>query len=102
MRFDEIVAELVDENLVAGIDRAASEDLALFGTVRPGTTFQVHATFPATHRRGNSGAGKYARKGEEEEKFFLLHLQDLVVLPRNHVDVIATQHDEIHDPSRQV
>src|SRR5439155_14343980 len=97
MGLDEVVTKFVHEDLVTRIDHTAGDDLAasiadsrrypkvgsqlLRRTINP--VFFVPTDDP--------------RPGEEKEKLLTLNLQDLVVYPRNHLEVAAPANDELGD-----
>src|SRR5205085_3468773 len=95
VRFQEIVAELVHENLVAGIDGATGDDFALLVLV-PRQDLEILAQ--GIGRRVNEDILPLtfdARKGKKEPEFFRENLLDAIVLGGNDVDVIASEHKKL-------
>ena len=97
MRMNKVVAELVDENLVARVDRAARDDLAAMIGVA-GIDLEI---LPQNFRRRVDREGLVialdARESEEKEKLPRSHILDRVLLSRDDVDVVAAEDDEIDD-----
>ncbi len=89
MRFNEVIAKFIHKHLIAGVDRASGNNLAA-AISPPGENFEI-----MTERlrwRVNKKIlvlADQSRKGEEEEKFSLLDLNDLIVLTRDNVDIVA-------------
>ena len=99
---DKIIAQLIDKDLVAGVDRAARDQFSA-----PAGAADKHVEIVAERfrRRINQILLTHAddaRQGEEEEKFLLLDLHDLVIGARHHIDVIAAQHDELGHLPQQI
>ncbi len=102
MRLDEIVAELIDENLVAGVDRAARDHLAAAVDV-PGPDLEILAQ--GIRRRIDEkilARADDAGKGEEEAKLLRHDPLHAVVFLRNDVDVIASEDEELNDATNDI
>ena len=101
-RFNKVVAALIDKDLVARVDRAPGDNLAAMNKPT-GKDVKVLAkrvgrgvyeeTLPLAHQ---------SRKGKEEGYFLWHDLKNLVVLARNHVDVIPTQKNEFDRLSQNI
>src|SRR6266576_7099048 len=101
MRFYEVVSEFIHKHLVAGVDRSFGDDLT--AAVGP-TRIHVECAFQDLGRCINQPVlvkANYSGKREEEEEFLLLHLQDLIVLGRDNVDVIAPAQNKFSDLLQQ-
>src|SRR4029077_13208560 len=102
VRLNKVIAALINKHLVARIDRASGDNLAAM-TKPAGKDVKIltkrvgrgvyEETLPLTYE---------ARKRKKERHFFGHDLENLVVLARNHVDVIATQKNEFDDLSQNI
>ena len=91
MRLDEIVTELVDKDLISGVNGAARDN---FATMIPVARRNMKISSQRFRRRVDQKIlmlANDAREGKEEQEFLRHDLYDLVVLLRNDVDVIATE-----------
>src|SRR5205809_6768581 len=94
MRFNEVVAKFVHKDLVACVYCASRNNVA--AAISP-TGENVEIT---SERRGGRGdknilvPADQPGKGEEEEEFFLLDCTHLIILTRDNVAVIATEHHD--------
>src|SRR6476660_5492094 len=102
MRLNKVIAAFIDKDLIAGVDRASGYNFAAM-TKPAGKDIKI-----LTKRVGR---GVYeeilpltyeARKSKKEGHFLRHDLGNLVVLARNHVDVIATQNNKFHDLSQEI
>src|SRR5437588_10337773 len=103
MRFDEVVAEFVDENLIPSVNRAARNhftgmithprrDLEIIAQMIGRTVNPIECLVPAFD----------SRECEKEENLFLLNLQYFVLLLRDDVDIIAAAQNKFGDLSQNV
>src|SRR4051794_18151362 len=95
MRPNEIVTELIDENLVAGIDRAASNDITFFVTT---ARRDSEILLQRIRRRIDKIAAVVADdlgKGKKERILLRDDLLDDLVLVGNNVDVVAAQNKKL-------
>ena len=102
MRFDEIVAEFIDENLVASVDRAARDHLAAAVDVS-GQDFEILAQ--GIRRRIDEkflSRPDDAGKGKKKAKLLRDDLEHAVVLLRDDVDVISSEDEEFYDLAENV
>src|SRR6476619_4586341 len=102
VRLNQVVAAFVDKDLVARVERASGYNFAAM-TNSAGKDIKI-----LTKRVGR-GVYKeilpltYEPRKSKKEGHFLWHdLGNLVILSRNHVDVIATQKHEFHDLSQKI
>src|SRR5690242_11191292 len=98
MRFHKIIAELVDEDLVPGIDGAAGDNLAprerlIFSNVEIASQLIWRAVNPIELLVATNDP----RERKEETKPYGFNFFDLIVLLRHHIDVIATAENELRD-----
>ena len=94
---NEIVAELVDKHLIAGIDRAARNDLPRMINV---AGIDLEILLQDLRRRINREAlviALDARESEEEENFLLVTSLDRVLLVRDDIDVVAAEPTKSND-----
>ena len=99
MRLNKVVTAFIDKHLVAGVDCTCGDNFAPMTkptwkdieilTKRVGRSVYEKA-LPLTHQ---------SRKGEKEGYFPRHDLENLIVLTRHHVDVIATNNNEFDDLS---
>src|SRR5262249_22070296 len=97
VRLNKVVAEFIDKHLIARVDRASGYDFAAM-TKPTGKDVEIltkrvrrgvyEKTLPLTHE---------FRKSKKERDFSRHDLENLVVLARNNVNVIATQNKDLHD-----
>ncbi len=94
MRFYKVIAKLVHEDLVAGIDRASGNHFVA-PIVNTGGDLKVGSQLIRwTINQEFLMLADNPRPGEEKEKFPLLDLQHLIVLLGDHVDVITAANNE--------
>ena len=102
MRLNKVVTAFIDKHLVARVDRASGDNFAAMKkptgkdveilTKRVGRGVYEKA-LPLTHQ---------SRKSKKEGYFLWHNLENLIVLTRHHVDVIATQNNEFDDLSQNI
>ena len=94
MRLDEVVTELVDKDLVSGVDRATGDDIAaMISVARRNMKIRAQCFRRCVNQKLLVLADD-ARKGKEEREFFRHDLHDFVVLLRDDVDVVATENNK--------
>src|SRR6266446_5394710 len=97
MRLNEVVAKLVHKDLVACVDCACGNDLAaVTDATRKNVEIMTERLGGRVHEKVLPLADQ-SRKSKKEEDFFWHNLKNLIVFMRNHVDVIATQNNELAD-----
>ena len=99
MRLNKVVATFIDKDLVARVNRASGDNFATM-TKPAGNDIKIltkrvwrgvyEETLPLTYE---------ARKSKKEGYFPGDDLGNLVILARNHVDVIAPQNNKFDDLS---
>jgi hypothetical protein len=99
---DEVVTKFIDEDLIARVHRAPGDNL-----IAPANPFRenvkiVNERFRRSVNKKLLMLTDETREGEKEEKFLLLDLQDLIILMRHDVDVIAAEHNELADLPQNV
>src|ERR1700730_3469052 len=94
-RFNEIIGEFIDKNLVACVDCSFGNGFAAPETPA-GKNIECclqdlgwRVDEKALAMTNQSG------KGKKEEELLRLHLQDLIILAGNDIDVIAPAHDKL-------
>src|SRR5215216_2444329 len=102
MRLNKVVTALIDKHLVPCVDRASGDNFAAMKKPA-GKNVEVLAervgrgvyekALPLTHQ---------SRKSKKEGYFLWHNLEDLIVLTRHHVDIIATQNNEFDDLSQNI
>ena len=95
MWLNKVVAELVHKYLVACVDCASGND---FPAMKNPTGEDVEVLTQRLRRRIHQKVLPLAvqsRKRKEEEHFLWHDLQNLIILARDHVDVIATQNNKL-------
>ena len=95
MRLNKVVAELVHKYLVACVDCASGND---FPAMKNPTGEHVEILTQRFRRRIHQKVlllADQSRKRKEEEHFLWHDLQNLILLARDHVDVIATQNNKL-------
>src|SRR6266496_2652325 len=95
MWLNKVVAELVHKYLVACVDCASGND---FPAMKNPTGEDVEVLTQRLRRRIHQKVLPLAvqsRKRKEEEHFLWHDFQNLIILARDHVDVIATQNNEL-------
>src|SRR5262249_34697113 len=102
VRLNKVVAAFIHKHLVASVDGTPSDNFT--GMTKPtGKDVEIltkrvgrgvhEKALPLTHQ---------SRKSKKEGYFLRHDLENLVVLARNDVDVIAPQNNEIHDLSQNI
>src|ERR1051326_3027338 len=101
-RLNKVVAALVYKDLVACVDCSSGNDLAAM--TNP-TGKNVEIVTERLGRRVNKKvlpAADQSRKCEKEQNFLGHNLDNLILLLGNHVNVIATENNELADLSQNV
>src|SRR5713101_5411072 len=102
MRLDEVVTKLIDEDLIARVHRAPGDNLSARANPPRENVEIVSERFRRDVNEIALMLTDQTREGEKEEKFLLLDLQDLIILARHDVDVIAAEHNELADLPQKV
>ena len=102
MRFNKVVAAFIHKDLVACVDCAPGNDLAaVTNATRKNTKIMTERLGRSVHEKVLPLADQ-SRKSKEEEDFFGRDFKNLIILTRNHVDVIATQKNKLADLSQNI
>src|SRR6476660_106622 len=97
MRLNKVVAALIDKHLVARVDCASGNDLpAVTDATRKNVEIMTERLGGRVHEKVLSLADQ-PRKSKKEQGFFWHNLKDLILFTGDHVDVIATQNNELAD-----
>lgn len=102
MWLNKVVAKFVDKDLIPCVYCAPGNNLT---TVTSPAGQNVEIMSERFGRRVNQKIlllADQSRKGEEEEKFLLLDLKNLVILTRDDVDVIAAEYNEVRDLAQDI
>src|SRR5919106_482619 len=90
VRFNEVVAKLVDKHLIAGVHRPSGNNLAApISPPRENFEIMTERLRWCINKKILLLADQ-SREGKKEEEFFLLDLKDLIVLTRDNIHIVAT------------
>src|SRR6266404_2926610 len=102
MRLNKVVGKFVNKHLVACVDCASGNDLtAVINATRKNVEIMTERVGWRIHEKVLP-LTDHSRKSKKEEDFFWRDLENLIILTRDHVDVVATQNNEVADLSQNI
>src|SRR6266480_862357 len=87
--FNEVIGKLIHKHLIARVHRASGNNVAA-AISPPGGNFEIMTEcLRCCVNKKILVLADQSREGKKEEKFSLLDLKDLIVLPRDNIHIVA-------------